>query len=64
MRIKKVKLNVEELQVSSFEVAVAEAEAGTVEAHAATKIQQYTCDPNVGTCFGYTCYGAGVTCSA
>ena len=62
--MKKITLNVEELEVSSFEVAVTDEQGGTVEAHVATKIQQYTCDPLVGTCFGYTCLGAGPGCSA
>lgn len=63
--MKKVKLNVEELEVSSFEMSAADSQAGTVEANLlATKIQQYTCDPQVGTCFGYTCLGAGPGCSA
>ncbi|HEX6751690.1 MAG TPA: hypothetical protein VF092_30635 [Longimicrobium sp.] len=62
--MRKITLDVEALEVTSFEVAVAEAQAGTVEAHLATRIQQYTCDPAVGTCFGYTCLGAGPGCSA
>ena len=62
--MKKLALNVEALEVTSFELAAAEFQAGTVEANLATKIQQYTCDPVVGTCFGYTCLGAGPGCSA
>jgi len=57
--VKKLSLNVEALEISTFETAVVEMETGTVEAFAATKVQQYTCDPLVGTCFGYTCAGAG-----
>ena len=56
--VKKLSLKVEELEISTFETAEVEMKAGTVEAFAATKIQQYTCDPVVGTCFGYTCAGA------
>lgn len=56
--MKKLSLNIDALQVSSFEAAVAEQETGTVEAFAATKGNNYTCDPLVGTCFGYTCVDA------
>ena len=55
--MKKLSLNVEELEISTFETAAVETQTGTVEAFAATK-NQYTCDPLVGTCFGYTCAGA------
>lgn len=55
--MKKLTLNIDALKVSTFEAAVAEQETGTVEAYAATK-NQYTCDPLVGTCFGYTCVDA------
>jgi hypothetical protein len=57
--MKKITLNVDALEVTTFETAEVKGEAGTVEAFAGTKIQQYTCDPVVGTCFGYTCAGAG-----
>jgi len=57
--MKKLSLNVEALEISTFETAVVEMQTGTVEAFAATKAHQYTCDPLVGTCFGYTCAGAG-----
>ena len=57
--VKKLSLNVEALEISTFETAVVETETGTVEAFMATKGNQYTCDPLVGTCFGYTCLGAG-----
>ena len=57
--MKKLTLNVDELEVSAFETAEVESQAGTVEAFARTKANQYTCDPLVGTCFGYTCAGAG-----
>jgi len=59
--MKKLSLKVEELAISTFETAAVEMKAGTVEAFdalGATK-NQYTCDPLVGTCFGYTCAGAG-----
>jgi hypothetical protein len=55
--MKKLTLNVDELEVSAFETAEIEDQAGTVEAFARTK-NQYTCDPLVGTCFGYTCIDA------
>ena len=55
--VKKLSLKVEELEVSAFETAEVESQAGTVEAFAKTK-NQYTCDPLVGTCFGYTCIDA------
>lgn len=61
--MKKITLNLDALEVSTFETAAVEMKAGTVEAHFATKIQQYTCDPQVGTCFGYTCVGAGPGCT-
>ena len=57
--MKKLSLKVEELKVSTFETAEVETETGTVEAFGGTKTPQYTCDPLVGTCFGYTCAGAG-----
>ena len=56
--VKKLSLNVEELQISTFATAEVVNETGTVEGFAGTK-NQYTCDPLVGTCFGYTCAGAG-----
>ena len=57
--MKKLSLKVEELKISSFETAAEEqAKKGTVEAFAATRGHQYTCDPLVGTCFGYTCIDA------
>jgi len=55
--VKKLSLNVDALEISTFETAEVVKETGTVEAFAATK-NQYTCDPLVGTCFGYTCAGA------
>jgi hypothetical protein len=54
--VKKLSLNVEALEISTFETAEIETQVGTVEAFAKTK-DQYTCDPVVGTCFGYTCAG-------
>ena len=56
--VKKLTLNVDELEVSAFETAEVETKTGTVEAFAATRGHQYTCDPLVGTCFGYTCIDA------
>ena len=50
--MKKLVLNVEALEIETFDVASAEAEQGTVEAFGTFD----TCDPRVGTCFGYTCY--------
>jgi hypothetical protein len=56
--MKKLKLELEELVAESFEpVREVEEEEGTVHGYA-TKIHQYTCDPAVGTCFGYTCIHA------
>ena len=55
--MKKLKLNVDELVISAFETVEVEIQEGTVEAFAKTK-NQYTCDPLVGTCFGYTCIDA------
>lgn len=56
--VKKLSLKIEELEISTFETAEVEKKTGTVEAFLGTKIHQYTCDPAVGTCFGYTCVGA------
>lgn len=55
--MKKLILNVDELEVSTFEAAETPKDAGTVIAHA-TQGNNYTCDPQVGTCFGYTCIDA------
>lgn len=53
----KLKLRLDDLAIETFPTAVVEAEeTGTVIAHA-TK-NQYTCNPAVGTCFGYTCIDA------
>jgi hypothetical protein len=49
----KLKLNLDELSIESFEPAAASREEGTVRAYGETAD---TCDPLVGTCFGYTCY--------
>jgi len=57
--MKKLTLNLDELQISTFETAdAAQEETGTVAAFARTQGHQYTCDPLVGTCFGYTCIDA------
>jgi hypothetical protein len=53
--MKKLKLQIDDLAIESFETAPAAADEGTVVAHA-TQGNKYTCDPAVGTCFGYTCY--------
>jgi hypothetical protein len=49
------KLKIEDLAIESFETAVAKTVEGTVVGHA-THGNKPTCDPVVGTCFGYTCY--------
>jgi hypothetical protein len=55
--MRKLKLDVDRLAVESFEAEPAEIEGrGTVRAHAPTNIHAHTCDPLVGTCFGFTCY--------
>jgi hypothetical protein len=51
----KLKLQIEDLAIESFETARAAGDEGTVVGHA-TQGNKYTCDPAVGTCFGYTCY--------
>jgi hypothetical protein len=56
--VKKLSLKVEELNVATFEVAAEEPQSGTVQAFANTQGNHNTCDPLVGTCFGYTCYTA------
>jgi len=56
--VKKLSLKVEELNVATFEVAADEPQSGTVQAFANTQGNHNTCDPLVGTCFGYTCYTA------
>ena len=53
--MKKLTLNVEDLAIESFETAEEKREQGTVQGYA-TNGNQNTCDPLVGTCFGYTCY--------
>jgi hypothetical protein len=53
--MKKLSLKVEELEISSFETAEEPKAAGTVEAFIRTQGNNYTCNPQVGTCFGYTC---------
>lgn len=53
--MKKLALKIEDLAIESFETARAAREDGTVVGHA-TQGNKYTCDPVVGTCFGYTCY--------
>ena len=50
--MKKLALKIEDLAIESFETAALAADEGTVIAHGSKD----TCDPAVGTCFGYTCY--------
>jgi hypothetical protein len=57
--VKKLKLNVDALEINTFETAEIKGQTGTVEAFSPTRGNNYTCDPLVGTCFGYTCAGAG-----
>jgi hypothetical protein len=47
------KLKIEDLAIESFETAAPAAGEGTVVGHGT---KRETCDPAVGTCFGYTCY--------
>lgn len=56
--MKKITLNVDALEVSTFETAAVALEPGTVEAHGASKL---TCGPRVVTCLDYTCLGPGCT---
>ncbi len=62
--MKKLTLEIENLSVESFDTARPPAETeGTVHGFA-TQGNRYTCDPAVGTCFGYTCYeSCGDTCA-
>jgi hypothetical protein len=55
--MKKLSLKIEDLAIESFETAELSGDEGTVVAHA-TQGNKYTCDPMVGTCFGYTCIDA------
>src|SRR5690349_732207 len=52
----KLSLKVEELSVESFAVSAGDGEAGTVQAYHHSRGHHATCDPLVGTCFGYTCF--------
>jgi hypothetical protein len=61
--MKKIALNLDALEVSTFETAAAELKHGTVQANDASLTALYTCDPRQGTCFGYTCVGAGPGCT-
>lgn len=54
--MKKLRLEMDALAVESFEPAAACEERGTVAAHNPTNPRAHTCDPLVGTCFGYTCF--------
>ncbi|HEX6370114.1 MAG TPA: hypothetical protein VF006_14430 [Longimicrobium sp.] len=55
--MKKLKLQIEDLAIESFATAAQAGDEGTVVGHA-TQGNKYTCDPRVGTCFGYTCIDA------
>ena len=54
--MRKLKLDVDTLAVDSFEALPPQAERGTVEGYAPTNPNAHTCNPLVGTCFGYTCF--------
>ncbi|HEU0300010.1 MAG TPA: hypothetical protein VFR37_11160 [Longimicrobium sp.] len=61
--MKKLKLQIDDLAVETFQTAGAQGDEGTVVGHA-TQGNKHTCDPQVGTCFGYTCYETcGDTCA-
>ena len=53
--MKKLKLQIDDLAIETFETSRPAADEGTVVGFA-TQGNKYTCDPAVGTCFGYTCY--------
>ncbi|HEU0013042.1 MAG TPA: hypothetical protein VFQ45_05135 [Longimicrobium sp.] len=54
--MRKLKLDLEQLDVETFETEEPEAQTrGTVKAHDPTNLQARTCDPFRGTCFGFTC---------
>ncbi len=57
-QMKKLKLQIDDLAIETFQTAAPVQAEGTVVAHR-TQGNNYTCDPLVGTCFGYTCAGAG-----
>lgn len=55
--MRKLRLNVDALAVESFAPAADEqVPRGTVQAHQPTNPNAHTCDPLVGTCFGFTCF--------
>jgi hypothetical protein len=54
--MRKLRLEMDSLAVESFEPQPVEAARGTVVAHNPTNPNAHTCDPLVGTCFGYTCF--------
>ena len=55
--MRKLRLNVDALAVESFAPAADEpVPRGTVQAHQPTNPNANTCDPLVGTCFGFTCF--------
>ena len=55
--MRKLKLSLESLAVDTFEPEPAGKEGrGTVRAYVPTNPNAHTCDPLVGTCFGFTCF--------
>jgi hypothetical protein len=55
--MRKLRLDPQKLVVETFDPALPEEESrGTVEAHQQTNPNANTCDPLVGTCFGFTCF--------
>ena len=54
--MRKLRLDLDRLSVETFETVNPEAVPGTVEAHQQTNPHANTCDPLMGTCFGYTCF--------
>ncbi len=54
--MRKLKLELDTLAVESFEAESACEARGTVAAHNPTNPNAHTCDPLVGTCFGFTCF--------
>ena len=62
--MKKLKLNVEELSVESFQAAADAEDRGTVEAHgpAPTEFGAYTCMGNENFTCRYHCTYQGETC--
>ena len=53
--MRKLKLQIDDLAIESFATVTVARDEGTVVGHA-TQGNKDTCDPAVGSCFGYTCY--------